>query len=81
MGALLHEDPLPVGRFGPPFSVTLSPDLQVYQAKSWATPRRVVVKVEHYVGEPFPRVNTRPRHGTTSRRERPSHLHIHHGLP
>ena len=27
-----------------------------YQAKSWATPRRIVAKVEHYVGELFPRV-------------------------
>ena len=27
-----------------------------YQAESWATPRRVVAKVEHHVGELFPRV-------------------------
>ena len=27
-----------------------------YQAKSWATPRRIVAKVEHHVGELFPRV-------------------------
>jgi DDE family transposase len=27
-----------------------------YQADSWATPRRVVAKVEHHAGELFPRV-------------------------
>ena len=27
-----------------------------YQAESWATPRRIVAKVEHHVGELFPRV-------------------------
>ena len=27
-----------------------------YQATSWATPRRIVAKVEHHVGELFPRV-------------------------
>ena len=27
-----------------------------YQAKSWATPRRIAAKVEHHVGELFPRV-------------------------
>ena len=27
-----------------------------YQADSWTTPRRVVAKVEHHVGELFPRV-------------------------
>ncbi len=27
-----------------------------YQAKSWATPRRIVAKVEHHPGELFPRV-------------------------
>jgi hypothetical protein len=27
-----------------------------YQADSWITPRRVVAKVEHHVGELFPRV-------------------------
>src|SRR5437867_3762563 len=27
-----------------------------YQADSWITPRRIVAKVEHYVGELFPRV-------------------------
>ena len=27
-----------------------------YQAKSWATPRRIVAKVEHHVAELFPRV-------------------------
>ncbi len=27
-----------------------------YQAESWATPRRVVARVEHHVGELFPRV-------------------------
>jgi hypothetical protein len=27
-----------------------------YQADSWTTPRRIVAKVEHHVGEPFPRV-------------------------
>ncbi len=28
-----------------------------YQAKSWATPRRIVAKVEHHRGELFPRVD------------------------
>jgi hypothetical protein len=27
-----------------------------YQADSWTTPRRIVTKVEHHVGELFPRV-------------------------
>lgn len=27
-----------------------------YQAESWATPRRIVAKVEHHLGELFPRV-------------------------
>ena len=27
-----------------------------YQAESWTTPRRIVAKVEHHVGELFPRV-------------------------
>ena len=27
-----------------------------YQADSWTTARRVVAKVEHYIGELFPRV-------------------------
>ena len=27
-----------------------------YQADSWTTPRRVVARVEHHVGELFPRV-------------------------
>ena len=27
-----------------------------YQAESWATPRRIVAKVEHHMGELFPRV-------------------------
>ena len=30
--------------------------VSAYQAESWTTPRRIVAKVEHHVGELFPRV-------------------------
>ena len=51
-------------RHGPPLSVAGSAQSHAarpvqsfhYQADSWTTPRRVMAKVEHHVGELFPRV-------------------------
>jgi hypothetical protein len=39
-----------------------------YQADSWTTPRRVVAKVEHHVGELFPRVGDEPHAAQPCRR-------------